>query len=490
MPTARSMTADLTRLLAAVAVPVYLLDPERRLLYCNPACADWLGVPAEELAGQTVGYHSSPAAEAGSLTAGGLCPPPEAFSGCRTSAIVAALRDAGVRRRRAEFLPLADDAGGWCGVLAVVEPVDLPVEEEASRSAATDAIVSTDESLALHARLQQLHAEIRRHAAGDRLLGESAAMARVRAQVRLAAAGRPSVLVVGPRGSGRQHVARAIHYEAEADPAAPGLVPLSCLALGTELLRSTLAALLRDGPERSSARGLSPFAESSEQKGTVPLSTASAGGTLLLTDVDELPLELQSELVEALSRRGGLSLRIMATSQLPLDEAAAAGQFRLDLACLLSTIVIRLPPLTERPGDIPLLAQMFLEELNAEGGRQLRGFAPEALDQLAAYSWPGNIDELAGIVRQSHAKAEGPEISLTDLPQRIFLAAAAARQPRRAAQPIALADVLAGIERQLIQRALELAKGNKAKAARLLGLTRPRLYRRMVQMGLEAGTKK
>ena len=88
-----------------------------------------------------------------------------------------------------------------------------------------------------------------------------------------------------------------------------------------------------------------------------------------------------------------------------------------------------------------------------------------------------------------NAKAEGAQIALADLPQRIFLAAAAARQPPRAPQPIVLADVLSVIETQLIERALQLAKGNKAKAARLLGLTRPRLYRRMVQLGLEAGTR-
>ena len=460
------MTADLTRLLAAVAVPVYVLDAERRLLYCNSACAEWLGVAAEELAGQTVGYHSSPAADTNSLQVAGLCPPPEAFAGHRTSGTIAALRDGAAARRQAEFLPLADDRGGWSGVLAVGASVDLPggVEQGAGATAAIGD--SQSESLALHARLQQLHSELRRRRTLDRLVGDSPAMVRVRAQVRLAAVGRPNVLVVGPRGSGRQHVARAIHDQTESAgaPAEGGLMPLSCEALGTELLRSTLSALLRDAPADAGATG---------------------SGTLLLNDVDELPPEVQVELAEALSGRRRLPLRIVATAQSPLDAAASAGRFRHDLACALSTIVIRLPPLAERSGDVPLLAQMFLEELNSEGSRQLRGFAPEALDQLAAYSWPGNIDELAAVVRGAHQRAEAAEIALGDLPQRIFLAAAATRQPRRAPQPIVLADVLADIERQLIGRALQLAKGNKAKAARLLGLTRPRLYRRMVQLGMK-----
>ncbi len=120
---------------------------------------------------------------------------------------------------------------------------------------------------------------------------------------------------------------------------------------------------------------------------------------------------------------------------------------------------------------------MFLEELNAApgektGAKQLRGFSPEAIDQLAAYAWPGNIDELASIVRQAYDKAEGQEITPADLPERIYLAAHATRHARRPPQPIELERVLADIESELIARAMRLAKGNKTKAARLLGLTR------------------
>jgi DNA-binding NtrC family response regulator len=116
---------------------------------------------------------------------------------------------------------------------------------------------------------------------------------------------------------------------------------------------------------------------------------------------------------------------------------------------------------------------------------QLQGFTPEALDQLAAYSWPGNIDELSGLVHEACRAAEGRLVTPRDLPQRIYLAAAAERRPRRGDESIDLGSFLAGVELELIQRALRRAKGNKTKAAKLLGLTRPRLYRRMVQLGLE-----
>ena len=182
------------------------------------------------------------------------------------------------------------------------------------------------------------------------------------------------------------------------------------------------------------------------------------------------------------------NLRVISTSVEPLETLAQRGEFRPDLAQRLSTLVIHLPPLTERREDIPPLAQMFLEDLNAQGGKQLRGFKPEALDHFALYDWPGQVDELAAAVRQAFAQAEGFEIACSDLPKQLHLAAEAARFPRLPPPvPIDLEQFLAQVEAELIDRALRQAKGNKSQAARLLGMTRPRLYRRMVQLGLEPG---
>jgi DNA-binding NtrC family response regulator len=207
-------------------------------------------------------------------------------------------------------------------------------------------------------------------------------------------------------------------------------------------------------------------------------------GTLLLNDVHELPAEVQAELAGYL-KTSGVPIRIISTSVGPLDELAAQNRFRADLAAALSTVVIHLPRLAERREDIPLLAQALLEEINAGGEKQLRGFSPEALDRLAAYAWPGNIDELSATVRHAYDAAETALITPANLPQRSHLAAAAGRLSRRTPQPIELENFLAQIERELIERAIRLAKGNKTKAAQLLSLTRPRLYRRMVQLGLE-----
>jgi DNA-binding NtrC family response regulator len=215
-----------------------------------------------------------------------------------------------------------------------------------------------------------------------------------------------------------------------------------------------------------------------------PLGERSSQSTLLLNQADQLPPVVQAELAEVLARRS-FKLRLIATAAQPLEQLAVAGTYRADLAALLSTITIELPPLARRREDLPLLAQLFLEDGNARGGKQLGGFTPEALDQLDAYPWPGNVDELAQVVAQAHQQAEGPQIGPRDLPERIRLAAAVAAHPPRTEETIELDEFLGRVERELIRRALAQAKGNKAQAARLLGMTRPRLYRRLLQLGLE-----
>ena len=215
-----------------------------------------------------------------------------------------------------------------------------------------------------------------------------------------------------------------------------------------------------------------------------PFGEQSGASTLLLSGVDVLPSDVQAELATIFTGKP-FPLRLIATAEHPLEELVRRREYRADLAAGLSTITIELPPLAERREDLPLLAQLFLEDANARSAGQLAGFTPEALDRLDAYPWPGNLDELAQVVAEAHRQAEGPEIGPDDLPRKIHLAAEAAAHPRRTEETIVLDDFLARVQRELIVRAMARAKGNKALAARLLGLTRPRLYRRLVQLGLE-----
>ncbi|HVU87070.1 MAG TPA: sigma 54-interacting transcriptional regulator [Pirellulales bacterium] len=450
----RTVAADLVRLLDAAAGPVYVLDDQRRILFVNDACAAWAGCAAGELVGQESRYHSSGEVTGPAAIAAALAPPPEVWTGQRARAVVSLAGASGnVVARHVDFVPLGTDVLDMAGVIGFGSP------HEANQGTLEGSLATDESPRALHERL----AHWRRKLAGqyhiDRLLGENAAIRQVRKQVELAAASTASVSIVGPPGSGRQHAARAIHYGRAAQTAGP-LVPLACPLLSANLLETTLRALARSGA-----------------------AVTGRPGTLWLCDVEDLDDEVQQQLVRELA--GKRTFRMIATSREPLTALAAAGKFRADLACALATIEIRLPPLAGRIEDLPLLAQLFVEEQNRQGTKQLAGLSPEALDRLAIYPWPGNIEELAEVIAAAHQSAEGPRIVPADLPAKIQYSLDAAARPRRVEETIVLEDFLARIEEELIRRAMAQAKGNKTKAARLLGMTRPRLYRRLVQLGLE-----
>jgi DNA-binding NtrC family response regulator len=455
MPRQRKASGDLVHALDASCRPIYLLDDRQTIQFCNAACAAWTGIAAEQLVGQACRYCAPADERSPAAAAARLCPAPEAFEGCLGSGLVSAISAAGqVVFRQAEFLPLADSASPGF-LLVILGHADV---DDSGDRAPADAESTAEQ---LHAELVRLRHRFAGRYALDRLLGPSSGTARVRAQVQLAAAAPASVLIVGPPGSGKEHIAKAIHYRQPLDTLG-SLVPLSAAALDSELFLSTLESLLA----RSAA------------------ARADLPGTLLLEDVDQLALEVQPQLIKLLE--SGSVPRLISTACQPLAELAVGAQFNADLAALLSTLTIELLPLERRLEDLPLLAQMFLEEINAEGDRQISGFSPEALDRLAGYSWPGNLDELAKMVRQMHAEAAGSTIAPRDLPKRIQLAADAALWSRRPEEPIDLTKTLERLETELINRALARAKGNKSRAAELLGLTRPRLYRRLVQLGLDS----
>ena len=454
-------TIQLGRLLDEVGQPLYVLDPEATIVFANRACLDWVSQKAEDLQGQRCAYHSSPQASGPAAVAAGLCPPPEALAGQEMTGIVACMAAEGrLSRRRARFIPFASGAD-FAGLVAIVDPGEISEAEAATVGQVGNLPHENSEAARLHEQVRAFRRHVAASHRADSLAGESLAMRRARAQIEVAVKSRASVLVIGPPGSGRQHAARAIHYGDAKEPRGP-LVPLACSVIEEDLIVSTVAAL--------AARKLPP--------------EAVGGGTLLLSDADTLSPAVQAELARLVGAKA-FSLRVIATSQTPLIELARQGKYREDLAHLLGTLVIELPPLCDRRGDLPLLLQLFLEEANARSEKQLSGFSPEAIDCLDAYPWPGNVDELVRVVNQSHERAAGPQIGLGDLPEQIHLAASAAAHPRRVEETVVLDEFLTRVEKELLQRAMARAKGNKTKAAKLLGVSRPRLARRLVQLGLE-----
>lgn len=448
MPPSRASVNELGRVLSAVAEPLYVVAASGKIVFINEACAQWLEADPADIVGSECRYSAVEPMTPGALAAA-LCPPPEAFHGTRVKAPLLLPGKPAQVARQVEFIPLTASEEQSSVVLALV-----------SLSASGDAAPPADEltGTQLHARLQAFRGRLAIRYHVDRLLGDSPAMRRVRAQVKLAAASNVPVVVLGPQGSGREHVGRAIHY-GDGRAAAGPLVPLACPLLDAELLEATLRTLSR-------AR-----------------SPAERPATLLLEEIDTLVEECQSELFRALSS-GTVTARVVATSREELIQLAERGLFRRETAFLLSTLTISLPPLAERLGDLPLLVQWYIEQANAGATKQVGGCSADALDRLADYAWPGDLDELEAAVREAHQHTRGPLIVPHDLPERLSLASQATARPARVDETIVLEEYLATIEHELIVRALKRAKGNKTKAARLLGMNRPRFYRRLVQLGL------
>jgi DNA-binding NtrC family response regulator len=450
----RTSVTEPAALFNAAKQPVYVVDHQMTIVFCNEACLEWAGQAENALVGCRCVWNSSPDVPPAAAIAAALCPPPTVLCGIEITAPVTLAGE----ERPARFVPLrgAGAVGGdLAGVLVIVAAAAEP------RTEPELALAEEPGPMEVHQQIRRFRRQAATQFRLDRLIGDSPATRRVRAQVELAIGSRASVVLVGPPGSGRQYLAHAIHYSGDPD-ATGALVPLACSVLAADLLQSTLRTLTAN------------FARDPKQR----------RNTLLLLEVDQLPPDAQQPLAELLAA-SSFPLRLIATARQSPVEMAADERFRSELAALVSTLTIVLPPLAARRQDLPLLAQLFLEEGNAKRPKQLAGFTPEALDCLDDYPWPGNLDELAQVVDEAHQRAEGVLVTVADLPQRIHLAAEAAAHPRRKEDTIVLDEFLARVETELIRRALGRAKGNKAKAARLLGMTRPRLYRRMVQLGLE-----
>ncbi len=298
---------------------------------------------------------------------------------------------------------------------------------------------------------------------GD-LIGKSDAMKRVMEMVRRVAGARTSVLITGESGTGKEMVARALHDQS--DRASGPFVVVNSGALPEALMESELF-----GHEKGAFTGAMARSEG--------LVRAAHEGTLFLDEIGELPPELQVKLLRVLQERrvrpvGGskeveVDIRVVAATNRDLEADVASGAFRQDLFYRLNVIRLHLPPLRERPEDIPLLAQHFVQKHAALAGKRLE-LSPEAMRWLVRQSYPGNIRELENVVERAVTLAIGDRITLDEMPD-TGRSGPSPSVPVEIGAGFDLDAHLASIERELVLRALEQAGGVRTEAAKLLGMT-------------------
>jgi Nif-specific regulatory protein len=307
----------------------------------------------------------------------------------------------------------------------------------------------------------RLQGELRERYDFSHILGTSRAMHAVCEQMMQVARTNTTVLIRGESGTGKELIAQAIHYNSQR--ASKPFVKVSCAALPDTLIESELF-----GYEKGAFTGaLNRKAGRFER---------ADGGTLFLDEIGDVNTAVQVKLLRVLQEReferlGGaepvrVNVRLIAATNKQLEDAIAAGTFREDLLYRLNVFMIFVPPLRERKTDILLLADHFLERLAVDHRKRIRRISTPAIDMLMAYHWPGNVRELQNVLERAVLVCDGDVVHAHHLPPTLQMAdtsEAAATQP--------LAAALAAYEKDLIQDALKMARGNRAKAARLLHAT-------------------
>jgi DNA-binding NtrC family response regulator len=310
-------------------------------------------------------------------------------------------------------------------------------------------------------------------------------MAEVREQIRRVVPQQTTLLLTGETGVGKTRLARLVH-ELSPRRGEPFLV-IDCGAISANLIESEMFGHVRGA-----------FTGADRDR---PGKFAAAGrGTLLLDEINSLPLPLQSRLLRAVEDRvfepvGGnkllpLQARLIVASNASLEQEVAAGRFRADLYYRLNVVGFFLPPLRDRRAVIPGLARQFLRDFAARNRPDVRGLTPAAVAALKAHDWPGNIRELRNVLERAVALCPGPEVEVTDLPQAVrrpsapALAVASLREEVRPDLPMTLTESREEAEIVRITEALKKHRNNRLRAAAELGISRMGLYKKLHKYGL------
>ncbi len=308
------------------------------------------------------------------------------------------------------------------------------------------------------------------------IVGESPVMKEIFEVVQQVAPTRATVLVLGESGTGKELIAKALH---QLSPRAQQpFVTVHCAALSPTLLESELFGHERGAFTGAHERRIGRFEQ-------------AQGGTLFLDEIGEIDATIQVKLLRFLGERTfervgsnktlTADLRLVAATNKDMEELVKAGKFREDLFFRLRVVEIVLPPLRERTGDIPLLAQSFLREFAKENGKVVNDYTADALEALMNYSWPGNVRELRTAVEHAVVLCRSERIALRDLPPSVRREGSISETKLFQGKDLTIKDA----EKQLIIRALKETDGNRTRAAQKIGMSRRTFHRKLHEYHLE-----
>ena len=368
---------------------------------------------------------------------------------------------------------------GYGTIESAVEAMKLGAADYLIKDARPQEILLTVERVlkvdALRRENARLREEVGRLRGVGELIGESRSLQSVYRVIEAVKTNKSTVLVSGESGTGKELVARTIHQRGPLSE--HPFIAINCAGLSETLLDSQLF-----GHRRGAFTGAV-----ADHDGVF---RAAHGGILFLDEVSEIPLSLQPKFLRAVQEREvtplgasvpvTVDVRLIAATNRDLEAEVRAGTFRADLFYRLNVVHIEMPPLRAHPEDIPLLVEHFLQSFSRQYRVSPKRVTAEALERLTAYDWPGNIRELQNLIERAFALSTSETITLEDLPP----AVAGWVSPRASTDDGRELPTLGDAERRLIAAALRRSGGNKKEAARLLGIDRQRLYRKIEKYGL------
>lgn len=447
---------------------VFVLDANRRFIMFNKACERLTGWPAEEIIGTGCRCSSLNHCKdrQGRSLAGLLCPGLAVFEG-RLPALRQRMhiqsRTGESRWVETQYTTLRDaDGRPRCIIGVMRDDSDTCERERGWRQTIED----------LREEVDRLRDQLRHHYGFTGLITRSPRMQTVLERIEAACSSPSPVLISGEAGAGKELIARTIH--GHSSRCKGPFVPASALEIPRDRIDAELFGRIQDGQDPGG------------------LYAAAEGGTLFLESLESLPGVTQDRLLRVLQDKvivpvgsatpQPVNVRLIVTTRRPIQELLASGALRQDLYYRLGVLTIEVPPLRARREDIPLLVRNFLDQLNGSGSRTVHEIEPAVWAALSAYDWPGNIRELYGVIEAAFAVARDGCLR----PENLRFTPRVAVEPTAPDEDVApLDERLADIERRTILTAIRQAGGRRNLAARLMGISRSRLYRRMEALGID-----